>query len=98
MIILFFTCIDQSKVTPEVQLITYGKSAMITCNHSTPLSWIFQDQFSAGTGFNNSIIISPVRIREEGRYECVQYDHDNNYTAVAISLLLVKSKYFLHMH
>ena len=95
---LFFTCIDQSKVTPELQLITYGKSAMLTSNHSTPLGWIFQDEFSVGTGFNNSIIISPVRITDEGIYECVHYDHENNYTAVAISLLLVKSKYFLHMY
>ena len=95
---LFFTCIDQSKAIPEVQLITYGKSAMITCNHSTPLGWIFQDQFSAGTGFNNSIIISPVSIREEGIYECVHYHHEKSYTAVAASLLLVKSKYFTHMH
>ena len=85
-------------MTPEVQVITYGKSAMLTCNHSTPLGWVFQEEFSAGTVFNNSIIISPVRIREEGRYECVQYDGENSYTAVAVSLLLVKSKNFIHMH
>ena len=96
---LYLVYIDQTKVTPEIQIVSPLESITLKCNHTKIVKWIFITPIMKiiMIAANNSLKINAIDYTDEGQYECIEY-YPKLSISLATSLVLIRSKCIDEVH